>query len=111
MLPSAVAAALSVGVVTKKSGDLAEAEAVSNRTVAFIVGVGAADGGGWLKGNESVCVGSRDMEDRIWITVVGVTLAGCEPVADASLPGLGESGGIDPGGRTANMYGLTNAGK
>lgn len=68
VLPSVAAAALSVGVVTRKSGDLAEADGVSNRTVAFVVGGEESvevDDEGWLKGKKRVCVGSKDIEERI----------------------------------------------
>ena len=54
VLPSAAAAVLSVGVVTRNNGDLAEGEGVSRRIVALGAG-GAWEGAlvdeeGWLKG-------------------------------------------------------------
>lgn len=75
MLPSVVAAVLSVGVVTRKSGDLAEGDDVRSRIVALagavVVGSVGVDAEG-LKGKGIVCVADNDREERIWTTVVGM---------------------------------------
>ena len=48
---------MSVGVVTRKSGDFDEAEGISNRTAAFVVGGCASvdvEDEGWVNGNDRV---------------------------------------------------------
>lgn len=101
-LPSAVAAVLSVGVVTRNKGDLAEGEAVMSRTVEFVVALGIVeDDVEELKGNERVCIVRSEIEERICRTVVGMKAmdAGAEMGAGASVACTGTV----PGGKTEKM--------
>lgn len=83
-LPSAVAVDLSIGVVTRKSGDLAVGVGVMSRTVELMVWavavvvlcVAVSNGKG------IVCVGRSEIEDRIWRTVVGITAGWAGVVVD-----------------------------
>jgi len=102
VLPSAAAAAFSVGVVTKNRGDLPD-EAVNSRTVAFDVVV-VPDKGTEIEvnGKGMSWIGRREMADRICTTVVGMNV-GC---ACVELPGAGVSMvrfGTEPGGRVAKI--------
>jgi hypothetical protein len=58
-LPSAAAVDLSVGVVTRNKGDLAEGEGVISRTVELDVGDAGSNG------KENICFGDRDIDERI----------------------------------------------
>jgi hypothetical protein len=58
-LPSAVAADRSVGVVTRKRGDLADRDTVMRRIV-LLGGVNEDEG---VKGNGRVCVGSSESDE------------------------------------------------
>lgn len=67
VLPSAVDAARSVGVVMTYSGDLEEGEGVSNRPAKLGTRIlGVAD----LKGMARICEVARDIEDRMSMTEV-----------------------------------------
>lgn len=63
-LPEAAAVARSVGVVTRKSGDLAEGEGVRRRTLWLEVKVEVLAEG---RGSDIVWTGSDDIEERISI--------------------------------------------
>jgi len=101
-----VAAVLSVGVVTRNKGDFPDGEGVSRRTVALAGApavpdsdVREADG---LKGNGIICVVCRDVEERIWTTVVAITLGAGWLEVPAFEDSVG-CAGTDPGGRTEKM--------
>lgn len=90
VVPSAAAAVLSVGVVTRKRGDLAEGDGVMSLIVALagaVLRVAVAWGGGeedeavgvdvdagGLNGKGIVCVTDKDddRDERIWRTVVEI---------------------------------------
>lgn len=69
VLPSVVAAVLSVGVVTKNKGDFSDCEGVRRRIIAFgtvvvVVREVVLESEG-LKGNGMFCVGRREMAERM----------------------------------------------
>ena len=73
VLPSAAAAALSVGIVTRNN-DFPDGDEVISLTVALPVEGGSMDGE--LNGNGMVWVGRCDSEEWIWTTVVGMKVDG-----------------------------------